>query len=93
MIDPLPKHSCVAIFGLGASGLAAAHLLAAFNKTIIASDTADESRRDELMTKLPKGTKLVLGHNEIGDATIIVTSPGLEPSSPILGKPPSAISR
>ena len=83
MIDPLPRHTCVAIFGLGASGLAAAHLLASFNKTIIASDTADESRRDELTAKLPKGTKLVLGHNEIGDATIIVTSPGLEPSSPI----------
>ncbi len=83
MIDPLPNHSCVAVFGLGASGIAAANLLASFNKTIIASDTADESKRQEFLDKLPNGTELVLGRNEIGKATAIVTSPGLEPSSPI----------
>ena len=83
MIDPLPKHSCVAVFGLGASGLAAAHLLASFNKSIVASDIADESKRDEFIEKLPPNSSLILGHNEIGDASVIVTSPGLEPSSPI----------
>lgn len=82
--DPLPKHQTVAIFGLAASGIAAAHLLASFNKTIIASDTAPESRRAEFLAKLPPGVRLVLGHNEIGAATIIVTSPGLLPMTPIL---------
>ena len=81
--DPLPNYKTVAIFGLGASGLAAARLLARFGKTLIASDTADESKRAEIEAKLPAGTRLVLGHNEIGDAEVIVTSPGLEPSSPI----------
>ncbi len=81
--DPLPQHQTVAVFGLGGSGLAAINLLSAFNKKIIASDTADESKRAEFEAKLPAGTQLVLGSNEIGDATIIVTSPGLEPSSEI----------
>ncbi len=81
--DPLPSHNTIAIFGLGGSGIAAASLLARFGKKIIASDTADESKRAEFEAKLPAGTTLVLGHNEIGNATIIVTSPGLEPSSDI----------
>lgn len=81
--DPLPQHQTVAVFGLGGSGIAAAKLLAAFGKKIIASDTADESKRAEFEAKLPAGTTLVLGHNEIGEATVIVTSPGLEPSSEI----------
>ena len=84
LIDPLPNHQTIAIFGLGASGIAAARLLSKFNKTIVASDSADESRRAEFESKLPPGTRLVLGHNEIADATVIVTSPGLEPSTPIL---------
>lgn len=84
MHDPLPKHSCVAVFGLGASGLAVAHLLDKFHKNIVASDIADESKRSEFKAKLPKNTRLVLGHNEIGTASVIVTSPGLEPTTPIL---------
>ena len=84
LLDPLPKHTTVAVFGLGDSGIAVAHLLASFHKNIVASDTADESRRADFEAKLPRGTRLVLGHNEIGAASVIVTSPGLEPSSPIL---------
>ncbi len=83
LVDPLPNHQIIAIFGLGASGIAAAKLLSKFNKTIVASDSADESKRAEFESKLPPGTRLILGHNEIADATVIVTSPGLEPSSPI----------
>ena len=83
LIDPLPNHQTIAVFGLGASGIAAARLLSKFNKTVVASDSADESRRSEFESKLPAGTRLILGHNEIADATVIVTSPGLEPSSPI----------
>ena len=83
LLDPLPKHTTVAVFGLGDSGIAVAHLLASFHKNIVASDTADESRRADFEAKLPRGTRLVLGHNEIGAASVIVTSPGLEPSSPI----------
>lgn len=81
--DPLPNHQNVAVFGLGGSGLAAARLLSTFHKKIIASDNCEESRREELSAKLPPNTDLILGKNEIGQAEIIVTSPGLEPSLPI----------
>ena len=81
--DPLSQYDTVAIFGLGRSGLAAAHLLSQFGKRLIVSDTADASKRAELEAKLPAGATLILGHNEIGDAQVIVTSPGLEPSSAI----------
>jgi len=74
----------VAIFGLGASGLSAAHLLASFGKTILASDISDESRREVLEAKLPEGTTLILGRNEAGSATVVVTSPGLAPNTPSL---------
>ena len=81
--DPLPGHQKVAIFGLGASGLAAARLLASFGKTIIASDTAPETKRSELEARLPAGSRLILGKNDFADATAIVTSPGLAPDFPI----------
>ncbi len=86
MFDPLPSHQSVAVFGLGASGMAAIQLLSAYHKSILASDSADESKRAEFEAKLPADTRLVLGHNDIGDATIIVTSPGLEPSTPIFAE-------
>ena len=86
IIDPIPSHRCVAVFGLGCSGIAAAHLLHRLGKRVIASDCADETRRADFLLKLPPGTELVLGRNEIGDATAIVTSPGLEPSLPIFAE-------
>lgn len=86
MFDPLSSHQSVAVFGLGASGIAAIQLLSAFHKSIIASDSADESKRPEFEAKLPAGTQIVLGHNDIGNATIIVTSPGLAPSTPIFAE-------
>ena len=81
--DPLPQYQKVAIFGLGRSGLAAARLLSRFGKTILASDTAPESKRCDLEAKLPPGTQLILERNAIEDAEVIITSPGLEPSLPI----------
>lgn len=83
LIDPIPEHRLVAVFGLGCSGIAAAHLLHRLGKRVVASDCADERRRAEFVSKLPEGTELVLGQNAIGEATLIVTSPGLEPSLPI----------
>lgn len=84
LLDPLPQHQRIAIFGLGDSGLAAAHLLAGFGKQIIASDIADESKRAEFLAKLPENTRLILGKNDPADATIIVSSPGLSPYTPVL---------
>lgn len=84
--DPLAQHSCVAVFGLGRSGIAAARLLRLLGKRVIASDCADESRRPEFEAELAPGTELILGRNEIGDATALVTSPGLEPSLPIFAQ-------
>lgn len=86
MKDPFPHANRVAVFGLGGSGIAVAELLAGFGKHLIASDTADPSKCAEFEAKLPPGTELVLGRNEIGDADLIVTSPGLEPSSPIFAE-------
>lgn len=86
MFDPLSSHHSAAVFGLGSSGIAAVNLLSAYGKSIIASDSADESKRPEFLSKLPSDTQLVLGRNEIGNATIIVTSPGLEPSTPIFAE-------
>lgn len=81
--DPLPEYERVAVFGMGASGIAVSRLLSRFHKAVLASDTAGESLRRELEEKLPAGVRLILGRNEIGDAQVIVTSPGLEPGSPI----------
>ena len=85
-MDLLSKCTKVAVFGLGRSGIAAASLLARMGKKVIASDSADASRRDEFLSKLPAGTELILGENAIGDAGLIVTSPGLEPSSAIFAE-------
>jgi UDP-N-acetylmuramoylalanine--D-glutamate ligase len=76
--DPLAGHSTVAVLGLGAAGLGACRLLLALNKRVVASDAnpaLDTSR-------LPPGLDLRLGRNDIGDATAVVVSPGLNPTWP-----------
>lgn len=83
LVDPLPRHGIVAVFGLGASGIAACWLLSNFRKTIIASDTADESQRARLVRSLPPDVSLVLGRNVIDSATVIIASPGMLPTTPI----------
>ena len=83
----LPGHARVAVFGLGRSGIAAARILVRAGKTVLASDSADSSKRADFLAKLPDhGCDLELGGNVIGDATCIVTSPGLEPSSAIFAE-------
>lgn len=89
MRDPLPGADHVAILGLGASGIAAAHLLAhcAPSKRIIASDSRDNLDRDALLARLPRGTELVLGRNALDDhVTAAVISPGIGPDAPIVAE-------
>lgn len=77
MIDPIPQHHTVAVLGLGAAGQAAVRLLAKLGKHVIASD-----RRASVDAALPAGVELRRGGNEIGDATAVVLSPGLNPEWP-----------
>ncbi len=74
--DPLPEHQRVAVLGLGASGRAACKLLGLFGKAVIASDSRD------LDLDLGGHVELRTGGNDIGDATAIVVSPGLNPEWP-----------
>lgn len=76
MRDPLPEHQHVAVLGLGASGRAACKLLGLFGKRVIASD----SRALDL--ELGDHVDLRTGGNDIGDATAVVVSPGLNPEWP-----------
>jgi UDP-N-acetylmuramoylalanine--D-glutamate ligase len=78
IVDPLREHSVVAIAGLGASGTAAARLLQTLGKSIVATD----SRATLDVTTLPPGVDLRLGRLDIGDARVVVLTPGLNPEWP-----------
>ena len=74
--DPLSGHSRVAVLGLGASGRAACTLLGRLGKRVVASDSR------ELDLDLGEHVELRTGANELGDATALVVSPGLNPEWP-----------
>ncbi|MFT6397646.1 MAG: UDP-N-acetylmuramoylalanine--D-glutamate ligase [Bradymonadia bacterium] len=76
MRDPLPEHQRVAVLGLGASGQAACKLLGVFGKSVIASDSRS------LGLDLGEHVELRTSGNDIGDATAVVVSPGLNPEWP-----------
>lgn len=84
--DPLPHHQRIAILGLGRSGIASAALLHAFQKTLVASDTAGPEKRQQLLERLPEGTSLTLGHNTVQDTEIAIISPGIRPADPIVAE-------
>lgn len=74
--DPLAGHTCVAVLGLGASGRAACKLLGRLGKRVIASDSRT------LDIELGDHVEVRTGANELGDATAVVVSPGLNPEWP-----------
>jgi len=81
LIDPLPHHATVAVLGLGLTGRAACAMLLALGKKVIASDTRTAING---LAALPHHPSLTchLGKIDLGDATIAVVSPGLNPTWP-----------
>ncbi len=68
-----------AVWGLGTSGKAAANLLARRNKQVVASDTRSKKALRAVGEHLDERVQWVGGGNVIGDAEVVVTSPGLRP--------------
>lgn len=78
LLDPLAAHDLIAVAGLGASGSAAARLLDRLGKRVVATD----SREKISALDLPPQCDVRLGGLDIGDARIVVLTPGLNPEWP-----------
>ena len=76
--DPLSAHRTVAVFGLGSAGAAAVKLLVALGKEVVASDAKAPAKPHPALP----GVRYSYGANELGEATAVVLSPGLNPSWP-----------
>lgn len=68
-----------AVWGLARSGKAAANLLARHGKKVVVSDIRDAEVIADAASELDDDVEWLGGGNIIGDAEIIVTSPGLRP--------------
>lgn len=77
----LDDYTKFAVFGLGASGVAAANLLARHGKTVIASDTRSHEELETRLDALDERVFVRTGGNEVVDSEIVVVSPGLRPSA------------
>jgi UDP-N-acetylmuramoylalanine--D-glutamate ligase len=75
-----------AVFGMGRSGIAAANLLARRGKSVLASDTRALHDMGEVSAQLEDSASLVGGGNIIGDAQVVVVSPGLKPGLEVFEK-------
>jgi len=76
--DPLSAHRKVAVFGLGSAGVTAVKLLVALGKEVVASDAKAPATPHPALP----GVRYTYGGNELGEATAVVLSPGLNPSWP-----------
>lgn len=77
------KFERYAVLGMGRSGVAAANLLASHGKKVLASDTRAPEQLDGVAAQLASGVELRGGSNHVGDAQVVIASPGLQPSLPI----------
>lgn len=75
-----------AVLGMGRSGIAAANLLARRGKKVLASDTRSADDLTDVSQQLEAGVELVGGSNQVGDAQVVVVSPGLKPGLPIFAE-------
>lgn len=75
-VDPLPAHALVAVLGYGASGRAATNLLRAMDKRVWVSDRQGAPDRED------PGVVFRFGENSVGDASVAILSPGLNPEWP-----------
>lgn len=76
-----------AVWGLGRSGLAAANLLASRGKQVLASDPGKRDRPESLAGEVD----VDLSANVVGDAEVVVVSPGLRPSLSVFDKIPERV--
>lgn len=74
----------VAVWGAARTGVAAARLLAKLGARVTLSDSRPASALKELES-LPDAVHLELGRpNALGDAEVLIPSPGLRPSHPLM---------
>ena len=80
----------VAVWGAARTGVAAARLLDQLGAQVTLSDPKNIEDLDEIQS-LPPTIRLSLGHtNEIGDAELIIPSPGLKPNHRLIRKAQAA---
>ena len=65
-----------AVFGLGASGIAAANALHKLGKQVIASDSRPYNQLQAEVSRLHPKVKVLTGGNHVGQAQVVVLSPG-----------------
>ena len=83
----IAAHDRFAVWGLGASGVAAANLLARRGKQVMISDPRDARELESSIEALHPDVEVVCGQgNRWEGAQVIVTSPGLRPSLPIFAE-------
>jgi UDP-N-acetylmuramoylalanine--D-glutamate ligase len=70
-----------AVYGLGRSGRAAANLLAACGKHVVASDTRQRADFDGELQEVDDRVRRVFGRNDHAGADAVVLSPGVRPGS------------
>ncbi len=73
-----------AVFGLGASGVAASNLLVKHGKTVVASDSRSHDELEGRLEALDERVFVRTGHNDLADAEALVVSPGIRPSAEVL---------
>ncbi|MFU8803230.1 MAG: UDP-N-acetylmuramoyl-L-alanine--D-glutamate ligase [Bradymonadaceae bacterium] len=73
-----------AVLGLGKSGIAAANLLARRGKTVTASDSRKRGDLEAALGELDSRVRVICGENSTEAAEVVVVSPGLRPTLPII---------
>ena len=74
----------VAVWGAARTGIAAAKLLHALGAQVTLSDAKEADALPEIKT-LPQEVTLALGApNQVGDAELVIPSPGLKPTHPLI---------
>ena len=71
----------VAVWGAARSGIAAANLLAGLGARVVLSDKRHQDALD--ISKLDSRVELICGKNYIGDAKVLVPSPGIRPGADV----------
>ncbi len=75
-----------AVWGMARSGKAAANLLARRGKEVVLSDICSVEEVNKRSEGLDPRVQTVAEENRIGDAEVIVTSPGLAPGLPVFAE-------
>ncbi len=79
-----PRSVRVAVLGTGISGVSAASLLADHGARVLLSDSRAEAALADRLAEVDPRVEVVCGRNDLGDAELVVPSPGVPPSAPPL---------